>query len=150
MDIAVLVAFLSPFLPHLLKLGGQAAETVTGVVSKEFGEAAWEKAQKIWQRLRPQVEAKDDLNVAASQVAAKPDSPARQAVFQEELAALLEENPDLRNAIAQIMQEDAADGTPSTQIIQTVTGDQNQVIGQMSGGTLFGNVTGNVTLNQND
>jgi len=54
--------------------------------------------------------------------------------------------PQLAEAIAQIMQEDAPDGTPGTQIVQHVTGNQNQVIGQMMGGTVFGNVTGNVTL----
>ncbi len=145
MDISLLATFLSPFLPRLLKLGGQAAEKATEVVSEKFGEAAWTKAQKIWGRLHPKVEGKADLKVAIEQVAAKPDSTARQAVFQEELETLLNEHPDLTKAIAQIMQEDAADGTPGTQIIQSVTGDKNQSIGQVSGGKVA-NVEGNVTM----
>ena len=146
MDIALLATFLSPFLPHLIKLGGQAAEKVTEVVSEKFGEAAWVKAQKIWDRLSPEVEAKEDIKVAATQVAAKPDSTARQAVFQEELEALLKENPELVQVIAQIMKEDAPDGTPGTQIIQNVVGDKNQVVGQVFGGKVVGSVEGDVTM----
>lgn len=145
MDITLLATFLSPFLPQLVKLGGQAAEKVTEVVSEKFGEAAWIKAQKIWKHLSPKVEEKKDLKVSIEQLAAKPDSAARQAVFQEELETLINENSDLAKAIAQIMQEDAPDGTPGTQIIQNVTGDKNQSIGQVSGGKVA-HVEGNVTM----
>ena len=146
MDITLLATFLSPFLPRLLKLGGQAAEKMTEVVSEKFGEAAWIKAQKIWERLHLKVEEKEDLKVATAQFAAKPDSPARQAVFQEELEMLLNDNPDLEKAIAQIIQEDAPDGTPGTQIVQNVTGNKNQVIGQVLGGKVVGNIEGNVNM----
>lgn len=146
MDIALLATFLSPFLPHLVKLGGKAAEAVTEAISEKFGEAAWAKAQKIWQRLSPKIEAKEDMKVATTQAVAKPDSQARQALFQEELEVLLNENPELADAIAKIMQEDAPDGTPGTQIIQTVTGNKNQTIGQVFGGTVVGNVEGDVRI----
>lgn len=146
MDIALLTTFLSPFLPSLMRLGGDAAAKVTDVVSEKFGAAAWAKAQKVWERLQPKVEAKDELKVAAAQVATKPDSTARQAVLQEELEALLNENSDLATAIANILQEEAADGTPGTQIVQNVTGNRNQVIGQVFGGKVVGNVEGNITM----
>jgi hypothetical protein len=51
----------------------------------------------------------------------------------------------LVNAIAQIFAADGSDGIPGVQIVQTVTGDRNQVIGQVTGGQVFGNVEGNVT-----
>lgn len=146
MDIAIIASFLAPFLPHLMKLSGQVAEKLTEIISEKAGEAAWEKAQKIWERLSPTLEENEDLKVAASQVATKPDSTARQAVFQEELESLLKDNPKLARAIAQIMQEDAPDGTPGTQIVQTITGDENQTIGQVFGGTIIGSVDGNVTI----
>lgn len=145
MDIALLATFLSPFLPSLMRLGGNAAAKVTDVVSEKFGEAAWAKAQKVWERLQPKVEEKDDLKSAAVQVATKPESTARQAVFQEELEALLGENPDLAAAITKILQEEAADGTPGTQIVQNVTGNRNQVIGQVFGGKVVSN-EGNITM----
>jgi hypothetical protein len=146
MDIAIIASFLAPFLPQLMKLGGQAAEKVTEVISEKAGEAAWTKAQKIWERLRPEVEEKEELKVAAYQVAAKPNSSNWQGVFQEELESLLNDNPDLAKAIAQIMQEDAPDGTPGTQIVQKVTGNKNQVIGQVFGGKVVGNVEGDAAM----
>ena len=69
-------------------------------------------------------------------------------MLQEELESLLKENPDLAAVIAKIMEEDASDGTPSTQIVQHVTGNQNQVLGQVTGGKVFGNVAGNITFNE--
>ncbi|MGI0484341.1 hypothetical protein ACN4EK_02825 [Pantanalinema rosaneae CENA516] len=143
MDVALLTAFLAPFLPFLMKLGSKASEKV----AEKFGEDAWNKAKAVWSKLHPEIETKEDLKMAAEQVATKPDSKARKAVFQEELETLLKDNSDLATAIAQILQEDAPDGTSGNQIIQTVTGDQNQVLGQVTGGNVLGNVQGNVTLN---
>jgi transketolase len=152
MDPATLTAFLAPFLPALLNLGAKAAAGVATKAGETAGtkltENAFNKANAIWEKLFPKVEAKEDAKIAAEQVAAKPDSAARQAVLQEELESLLKENPDLAAAIAKIMEEDAPDGTSGTQIVQHVTGNQNQVIGQMTGGKVFGNVTGNITLNE--
>lgn len=142
MDIALLTAFLAPFLPALMKLGEKASEKV----AEKFGEDAWNKAKALWSKLQPEVETKSDVKIAAEQVAAKPDNKSRQAVLQEELETLLNENSDLARAIAQLLQADAPNGTPGTQIIQTVTGNQNQVIGQVSGGQVFGNATGTVII----
>lgn len=143
MDIAILTAFLVPFLPFLMKLGQKASEKV----AEKFGEDAWNKAKAVWAKLHPEVEAKEDMKVAAEQVATKPESEARKAVFQEELETLLKGNPDLAAAIAKILQEDAPDGTPGNQIIQSVTGNKNRLWGQVSGGNVLGDVQGNVTLN---
>lgn len=146
MDIALFTAFLSPFIPHLLKLGGQATGKVTDVLSEKFGEAAWTKAQKVWNRLHPSVEEREELKVATTQVAAKPDSTARQAVLQEELELLLKDDPVLAAVITKIMEEDAPDGTSGTQIVQNVVGEKNQAIGQVFGGKVVGNVEGDVTM----
>jgi hypothetical protein len=67
-----------------------------------------------------------------------------QVVLKIQLKKLLAQDEALANAIAQILAADAPDGTPGTQIVQNVTGDRNQVIGQVSGGQVFGNVEGNV------
>jgi transketolase len=144
MDVIALTAFLSPFLPFLIKFGEKSAETV----GSKVGEDGWNKAKKIWEKLHPKVEAKEDAKIAAEQVAAKPDSEARKAVFQEELETLLKENPDLLEAIAQIMQE----GSPAasgTQITQTITNTKGQVTGLQTGGKSQGyidSVQGNVNL----
>lgn len=143
MDAALLTAFLAPFLPFLIKFAEKASEKV----GEKFGEDAWNKAKAVWSKLHPKVEAKEDLKLATEQVAAKPESNARKAVLQEELETLLKENPDLAVAITQILQEDAPDGTPGNQVIQTITGDQNRFTGQVTARNVLGDVQGNVTLN---
>jgi hypothetical protein len=73
-----------------------------------------------------------------------PEDEDLQVALKVQLKKLLAQDEALANEIAQILQEDGTDGTPGTQIVQNVTGDRNQVIGQVSGGQVFGNVEGNV------
>jgi hypothetical protein len=146
MDIATLTAFISPFLPFLLKLGGKAVEKSTESASSKFGEAAFGKAQAVWGKLSLQVEAKESAKEAAIDVASNPDDQDLQAALRVQLKKLLEQDQDLFKAIEQILKEDAPDGTSGTQIVQNVTGNQNQVIGQMTGGTAIGNITGDVKM----
>jgi transketolase len=139
MDIIALTGLLTPFLPFLIKFGENSAETA----GKKFGEEAWNKAKKIWEKLHPKVEAKEDAKVAAEQLAAKPDSKPRQAVFQEELETLLKENPHLAEAIVKIMEE----GSPTAsgiQITQNVENNEGLMIGQMTGGKAVGRIDGNI------
>jgi hypothetical protein len=145
-DIVTLTAFISPFLPSLMKLGGKAVEKATESAAGKFGEAAFAKAQAIWGNLSPKVEAKEAAKKAAIDVANSPEDEGSQAALRLQLKELLEQDEDLMKAIAQILAEDAPDGTPGTQVVQNVTGNQNQVIGQVTGGKVIGNITGNVTM----
>lgn len=152
MDPATLTAFLAPFLPTLMKLGGKILEGAAAKTGETGGtkltEQAVNKAKAIWERLHPKVEAKESAKEAAKDVAKTPADEDARAALRLQLKKILEADPALAGAIAKIMQEDAPDGTLGTQIIQHVTGNQNQVIGQMTGGKVFGNVTGNVTLSE--
>jgi transketolase len=139
MDIIALTALLSPCLPFLIKLGEKSAETA----GSEIGKDTWNRAKKVWEKLHPKVEAKEDAKVAAEQLAAKPDSEARKAVFQEELEILLKENPDLVETLAQIMQEGSTTAS-GTQITQTVENNEGLMIGQMTGGKAVGRIDGNI------
>ncbi|MEP0874213.1 hypothetical protein NDA01_31460 [Trichocoleus desertorum AS-A10] len=150
MDPATLTAFLAPFLPALIKLGGKVLEGAAAKSGETAGtkltEKALDKAKAIWDKLHPKVEAKESAKEAVEDVAKAPDDADSQAALRVQLKKILEADPGLAEAIAKIMEEDAPDGTPGTQIVQHVTGNQNQVIGQVTGGTVFGNVTGDVTL----
>jgi hypothetical protein len=146
MEIATLTAFLSPFLPTLLKLGGKAVEKATESASGKFGEAAFKKAEAVWAKLSPKVEAEEAAKEAAIDVAKSPEDEDSQAVLRVQLKKLLEQDEELMKAIEQILAADAPDGTSGTQIVQNVTGNQNQVIGQVLGGKVIGNITGNVTM----
>lgn len=137
MEIATLTAFISPFLPYLTKLGGKATEKVTETVAGKFGEAAWAKAQALWGKLSPKVEEKEAAKEAVADVANNPKDEDSRTVLKRQLQKILEQDAELAKAIEQILKENAPDGTPGTTIIQTVIGDGNQVIGQVTGGTVM-------------
>jgi hypothetical protein len=136
MDVAVLTAFLVPFLPFLTKLGEKAAESAAG----KFGTDAWEKAKALWGKLLPKVEEKEAAKEAVADIANNPEDADLQTVLRMQLKKLLEkdENAGLVKELAQLMDEDAPDGTPGTQIIQTVLENSGVVAGQITGGTVIG------------
>jgi hypothetical protein len=146
MEITTLIAFLSPFLPFLLKLGDKAAEKATESAAGKFGEASWAKAQAVWEKLSPKVEAKESAKEAVLDVANAPEDEEFQIALKVQLKKMLAQDEALANAIAQILQADGSDGMPGVQIVQRVTGDRNQVIGQVTGGNVFGNITCDVTM----
>ncbi len=142
MDIALLTAFLTPFLPALTQLGEKAA----GKMAEKFGEDAWNKAKAIWGRLSPQLEAKEAAQEAVTDLANAPEDEDLQTALRVQLKKLLDQNQALAVAVAQLFQAPGPQATPATQITQRVTGNQNQVIGQVLGGQVLGNVTGTVII----
>ena len=146
MEISTLTAFITPFLPFLLKLGKAATETVTESAANKFGEAAWQKAQAVWTTLSPKVETKESAKEAIIDVANNPEDEDSQAVLRVQLKKILANDEALSHELAKILREDVSKNTSTTQIIQNVSGNQNQTIGQISGGQVFGNVTGSVII----
>lgn len=128
---------LSPFLPFVLTTDQQELDQAR----QQFTPNDWDKAQTIWQKLQPYLDTQETFKLAVNQVARKPESLARQTILEEELTGLFQQEPDLKAAIAQLLQDDIT-GKSTTKITQNVKGDGNQVIGQMSGGQLIGSVTG--------
>jgi len=146
MEISTLTRFITPFLPYLLKLGKGAADTATNTAASKFGEAAWQKSQAIWTALSPKVEAKETTKEAVTDVANNPEDEDYQAVLRVQLKKLLASDEALANQLTKLFQSDNPNSRPTTQITQTVTGNQNQTVGQISGGQVFGNVTGSVII----
>ncbi|MCZ2121240.1 MAG: hypothetical protein LC108_03140, partial [Anaerolineales bacterium] len=66
---AKLAEYLAPFLPYLISAG----ETAAKKASEKFGEAAWNEAQTLWEKLKPKAEEKPLLKEAAEKVARKPE-----------------------------------------------------------------------------
>jgi hypothetical protein len=136
MEIGTLTAFLSPFLPTFLKLGGKAVEKATESASGKLGEAAFSKAQAVWGKLSPKLEANKGAKEAVTDAANHPEDEDFQAALRVQLKKLLATDEELRTEIDRILDENAVDGTSGTQIVQNVTGDRNQVIGQVNGGNV--------------
>ena len=100
MDIAILVKFLAPCLPFLLKVGNKAVEGA----SEKVGEDVWNKAKAIWAKLRPKVEAKEAAKEAVIDVAQKPEDKDLQASLRVQLKKILDADTALAEEIAQILQ----------------------------------------------
>lgn len=136
-DTSTLAAFLSPFLPFLLKLGKQSVEKTADVASGKVSEAALQKAQAIWNKLQPKIASKEAATEAVEDVARNPDNKDMQASLRVQLQKLLEQDEALTRTIAEIMDENAPDGTPGGQInydvTQNVDGNGNFTIGIVSG-----------------
>lgn len=142
MDIALLVKLLAPCLPFFLKLGNKATEAAAEKVGKQSAE----KAGQIWQRLWPKVKAKEAAKEAAEDVAQDLEDADSAAALRRQLKKLLESDAALAAEVEALLK--AAEADPAgTWIQQTVTGDNNQVIGQMSGhAKAIGSVEGDVTM----
>ncbi len=100
MDIALLVKFLAPCLPFLLKVGNKAVEGA----SEKVGEDVWNKAKAIWAKLRPKVEAKEAAKEAVIDVAQKPEDEDLQASLRVQLKKILDTDTPLAEEITKILQ----------------------------------------------
>jgi hypothetical protein len=118
------VAFLAPFLPYLVKAGGEAAKEA----GKKFGEAAWEQAKALWDKLRPKVEAKPAAHDAVQDAAAAPDDPDAQAALRLQLKKLLTEDETLTTELARLVQEGSQ--VMASTVIQQKAGDRAIQIGK--------------------
>jgi len=92
-----LVAFLTPFLPYLIKAGERAAEEA----SKKLGADAWEHAKALWGRLR----SKPEVKSAAQDVAVMPDDPDAQAALCLQLRKLLAKDKALVAELTRLWEE---------------------------------------------
>lgn len=145
-DSSRLTSFITPFLPYLLNLGTGTTDPVTESAASKFNEVSWQKAQAIWAALSPKIEAKNSAKEAIIDVANHPEDEDYQAALRVQLKKLLASDEALANQLTKILQSDTPNNTPITRITQTVNGNQNQTIGQISGGQVFGNVTGSVVI----
>lgn len=125
-----LTTILLPCVPFLAKNAGAAA--IKLVVAK-IGESAWEKAQVIWTKLLPKINQDTEAKLATDELANNPEDEDWQMMFVKKLQTILENDAELRQEIAAILQdvEEESLGT-QTKIQLNVESNQGQVIGQTS------------------
>ncbi|MGD1858030.1 MAG: hypothetical protein ACFB2W_27655 [Leptolyngbyaceae cyanobacterium] len=138
LPVAAIVQSVSNVVVPCLPLLITGAEKVTDGAIAKIGEEVWDLAKALWQKLW--ANAKDDpaVELATKKLAAEPESPVWQPAFQAALTDLLTQDTALAKALSAIIDESSVDADKVT-IKQTVIGNQNQVIGQMTGGTVIGN-----------
>jgi len=132
MDTAALaqnvVAFLAPFLPYLVKAGEGAAKEA----GKKFTGEAWERAQGLWNKLRPKVEEKPAAQEVVQDLAKDPNDRDLQAALRVQLKKLLSEDQDLAQEISALFAEAKEAG-----VTVTASGERSVAIGgSVSGSTI--------------
>ncbi|MFP3939661.1 MAG: formylglycine-generating enzyme family protein [Thermoanaerobaculia bacterium] len=151
MDVALLAEavrlFLAPALPYLVGLGGKAAEEA----AKEAGKAG---VQKVWKRLRPEVEARAGAKEAAGDLAADPGDPDAQAAFRLQLKKLLAADEALAGEVARELEaagvvyraEQSGSGAIAQGSDQSVAGERGVAAhGGLHGSQVFtGDIEGGV------
>src|SRR5215467_9960903 len=96
---ATTVTALAPFTPFLLEVGKAGGQKFTEVIAEKGGEAAWNKAQSLWRKLKAHFG--DDLEVtgALTLVAVKPEDESRQTMLAEILGTRLKAYPEVAEEI---------------------------------------------------
>lgn len=120
---AILTTFLAPFLPYLLKKGEQAADAAI----ERFGEAAWERAQALWGKLRPKVDDKEAAREATEDVAAAPDDELARSALQLQLRKLIADDPDLAGDLAELLDDSRRTGIMADNGAVVVVADRGGV-----------------------
>jgi CHAT domain len=141
MNIATLMAAIGPFLPSLLKPTDREIDRPTA-------SPAAQTAHAIWEKLGSTIAAKPAAQEAAIDLANNPGDRDLHATLRVQLKKILDQDPELSDEIDRILQANNPQRITGTKIMQNVTGNNNQIIGQVSGGNVFGNITGNVMMGQ--
>lgn len=130
MDVALLVGWLAPLLPYLLKAGEQAA----GEVGQRFGSGVWERAQQVWNRLWPQAQQRPAVTEAVQDVAAAPEDEDLRAQLRVQLRKMLADDPKLSQELGRLLSEADQRG----EVRQVVASGERAVA---AGGNISGTVT---------
>ncbi|MEM9804601.1 MAG: toll/interleukin-1 receptor domain-containing protein [Cyanobacteria bacterium P01_D01_bin.56] len=138
MDVAQLTQFLLPCLPTLLQSHGAIPVNSPNTIDP----GTWTQARQIWEKLWPSIDSKETAKEALLDVVQNPQDADLQVAVRVQLKKLLEQDPTLANAIDAIFQDNPGPRSPAVHITQRVYGNHNQVIGQVSGGTIIGSMSG--------
>ncbi|MDX6405100.1 MAG: hypothetical protein QOH70_2555 [Blastocatellia bacterium] len=99
------VAFLAPFLPHLINVGEKVAEEAGKKLGEQAGGGAWETAKALWSRLRPKVETKPASHEAVHEVVSNPKDEDALAALRLQLKKLFAEDESLASEVFKIQKE---------------------------------------------
>jgi hypothetical protein len=127
---AVLVTFLAPFLPYLVKKVEAGADKAI----EALGADAWERAQGLWQRLRPKVEEKEAAGEAAAALAENPDDAVAQGALQFQLRSLVESDPGLAADLARMLRDAREAGVMADNGAVIIQGDVRADRGAVAAG----------------
>lgn len=132
---ATLVTTLTPFMPFLVDAGKISGQKFVETIAEKGGEAAWNKARTLWNKVEDHFGNDVEVTSAATMVAIKPDDERRQETFAEVLGTRLKEDTSLveeffnllggQQAIQQVLAERESWVENVTQLIVGPSGSQS-------------------------
>ncbi|MBI4675726.1 MAG: SUMF1/EgtB/PvdO family nonheme iron enzyme [Chloroflexi bacterium] len=98
-----LTSLLTPYLPYLLAGGKEIAKGAASKFGEKITEAGWDSSQKIWEKLRPKVQAKPAAQEAVTDVVKTPDDVDAQAALRQQIKKILAEDEPLAAQVSVIL-----------------------------------------------
>jgi hypothetical protein len=98
----------------------------------KLGEGTWETAKIAWAKLSPKVKQKPLAQGAAVALSEDSEDIEAQAILTKQLEKLLTAHPDLAQSLSDLLSHEPGAVAQMTMVSQTVTGNQNIVIGTSS------------------
>jgi hypothetical protein len=127
---AQLAGILAPFLPKLMDTAAVAGKKTVESVAGKAGEAAWNKAVRVWNVLRPEVKKEPEMDRAIQDVAQNAEDPDAKAALSWQLKKLTV-SPETLAELQKIVAESKSD-------VRITSADRGGVSvgGSVSGGTI--------------
>lgn len=123
---------LAPALPYLVGATAGAGQKAAEIAKSKLGEENWNKANKIWDKIRPEVEKKPEAAAALNEVAANPDDELARDALPSSLKKIMDGMPP------ETVDEIRSIVSVSKSETRTVTADRGGVAigGNVSGGSI--------------
>jgi hypothetical protein len=132
---AAIVTTLAPFTPFLIEMGKVSGKRLAEVITEKGSDAAWEKAQALWDKLKVHFGDDPEVQSAAAMVAAKPEDETRQTMLAEVLVDRLQGHSALAKELLELVggqesiQQVLADRSSWVEnVAQRMTGKGKQVV----------------------
>ena|SRR2546423_1682966 len=132
---ATIVTLLAPFTPYLLDVSKAVGQKWAETLAEKGGEAAWNEARVIWEKIHTRFGDNAQVKGAALMVSTDPDDIDAQTYFAKALGMHLQEDPELAEDLlhllggAQAVQEILADRSSWVEnVVQELEGRGTQTI----------------------
>jgi hypothetical protein len=93
------VKIISPFMPFLLDAATSASQKLGEAIGQHGGEAAWNKAKTVWEKLTGHYGKDPEVKSLATLVSTNPADESYQALLAKALGKRLEQSPDFAQEI---------------------------------------------------
>lgn len=104
---------LAPAMPYLMPIAAEAGKEVVKRTAGKIADAAFRRAEALWQKISPRIQAKPAALEAATDLARMPEDTDAQAAFSLQLRKLLAEDDNFARDIANFLIDSSVHVTAS-------------------------------------